>query len=64
MPERSSYAHGIPSWVDLFSPDPEASAAFCGALFGWEHVPPENPEATGGYGCSRCAASSWRASAR
>jgi len=50
MPERSSYAHGIPSWVDLSSPDPEASAAFYGALLGWEHVPPESPEATGGYG--------------
>ena len=34
MPERSRYAHGIPSWVDLSSPDPEASAAFYGALFG------------------------------
>ena len=50
MSERTSYAHGIPSWVDLSSPDPQASAAFYGALFGWEHVPPENPEVTGGYG--------------
>lgn len=50
MPERTSYAHGVPSWVDLSSPDPDASAAFYGALFGWEHVPPENPEQTAGYG--------------
>ena len=28
----------------------EASAAFYGALFGWEHVPPENPEQSDGYG--------------
>ena len=64
MPERSSYAHGIPSWVDLSSPDPEASAAFYGALFGWEHVAPETLKRPAATGCSRCAASSWRASGR
>ena len=50
MPERSSYAHGVPSWVDVASPDVDSSAAFYGDLFGWEHVPGENPEETGGYG--------------
>ena len=50
MPERSSYAHGVPSWVDLASPDVEASVGFYGGLFGWEHVLGENPEETGGYG--------------
>ncbi len=50
MPERSSYPHGVPAWADVSSPDIVASAAFYGALFGWEHVTPEDPEATGGYG--------------
>jgi predicted enzyme related to lactoylglutathione lyase len=51
MPERSSYAHGVPSWVDVASPDVDASAAFYAGLFGWEHAAAgENPEETGGYG--------------
>lgn len=45
--ERDSYAPGTPSWVDLGSPDIEASAAFYTSLFGWE-VPEAHPEA-GGY---------------
>ena len=35
MSERTSYAPGTPSWVDMGSPDPAAAAAFYGALFGW-----------------------------
>ncbi len=35
MPHRSSYAEGTPSWVDLSTPDPEASKAFYAGLFGW-----------------------------
>ena len=27
--------HGLPSWVDLATPDPAVSAAFYGELFGW-----------------------------
>jgi predicted enzyme related to lactoylglutathione lyase len=43
-----TYAAGTPSWVDLGSPDLEASKKFYGELFGWTaHVSPE-PEA-GGY---------------
>lgn len=50
MPERTSYAQGTPSWVDLGSPDVAASAAFYGALFGWESEPAtENPADSGGY---------------
>jgi predicted enzyme related to lactoylglutathione lyase len=29
------YPPGTPSWVDLSSPDPDASAGFYGELFGW-----------------------------
>ena len=36
MTERTSYAPGTPSWVDLSTPDAEASKRFYGAVFGWE----------------------------
>jgi len=52
MTERTSYAPGTPSWVDLGSPDPAASAAFYGALFGWQAEMDPRPEA-GGYGMFR-----------
>ena len=45
--ERNSYAPGTPSWVDLGSPDVDASAAFYSSLFGWE-VAEAHPDA-GGY---------------
>ncbi len=48
MPKRSEYAAGTPSWIDLGSPDTEASAAFYTALFGWTANVEENPDA-GGY---------------
>jgi predicted enzyme related to lactoylglutathione lyase len=50
MPERTSYAEGTPSWVDLASADVDKSIAFYGALFGWEHASAGLPEETGGYG--------------
>ena len=49
MSERASYAPGTPCWVDLGSPDLDASVEFYGALFGWEVPPSENVEQTGGY---------------
>jgi len=45
--ERDSYAPGTPSWVDLGSPDIDASVAFYSTLFGWE-VEEGHPDA-GGY---------------
>lgn len=50
MSERTSYPNGVPSWVDLASPDVDASVAFYGGLFGWEYTPAGPPEETGGYG--------------
>jgi predicted enzyme related to lactoylglutathione lyase len=41
------YEPGVPSWVDIGSPDPQATAAFSGALFGWESE--EGPPESGGY---------------
>lgn len=49
MPDRDAYAPGTPSWVDLSSPDLDASAAFYGGLFGWQAVEPGPIEQTGGY---------------
>jgi predicted enzyme related to lactoylglutathione lyase len=36
MAERSSYAPGTPSWVDLTTPDLQDALRFYGGLFGWE----------------------------
>jgi uncharacterized protein len=36
MSEATSHAPGIPSWVDLGTPDAEAAKRFYSALFGWE----------------------------
>lgn len=30
-----TYPHGVPSWIDHTSPDPDAAQAFYGELFGW-----------------------------
>jgi predicted enzyme related to lactoylglutathione lyase len=49
MSERTSYAPGVPCWVDLGSPDPAAAAKFYNGLFGWDAQMDARPEA-GGYG--------------
>jgi len=49
MSERTSYAPGTPSWVDLQTPDPAAAKQFYGGLFGWEAEEAGPPEETGGY---------------
>jgi uncharacterized protein len=36
MPEMKHYEHGVPSWVDIGTPDPQASLTFYAALFGWQ----------------------------
>jgi predicted enzyme related to lactoylglutathione lyase len=46
MPE---YAPGTPSWVELSSPDTDASAAFYHELMGWTATEPGPEEETGGY---------------
>src|SRR3954454_15987588 len=46
MPE---YPPGTPSWVELSSPDTDASEAFYGALMGWNATEPGPVEETGGY---------------
>jgi uncharacterized protein len=49
MSERTSYTLGTPCWVDLGTPDIEATAQFYGSLFGWSVEEGENSEQTGGY---------------
>jgi len=36
VPERDGYIAGVPCWVDISQPDPDAAAAFYAGLFGWE----------------------------
>jgi predicted enzyme related to lactoylglutathione lyase len=36
MPERDGYIPGVPCWVDVTVPDPEAAVPFYRGLFGWE----------------------------
>jgi predicted enzyme related to lactoylglutathione lyase len=36
MPEMTSYEHGVPSWVDIGTQDPEAGLGFYAEIFGWE----------------------------
>lgn len=47
MTVKTSYAPGEPIWVDLGSPDVDASRAFYGGLFGW--TAPPGDEQFGGY---------------
>ena len=46
MPE---YAPGTPSWVELSTPDTDASAAFYRDVMGWAATEPGPVEETGGY---------------
>jgi len=36
MPEMTRYEHGVPSWVDIGTPDPKAALGFYAELFRWE----------------------------
>ena len=45
----AKYENGCPAWIDLGSPDSDASAAFYGALFGWTATEAGPVEETGGY---------------
>ena len=43
------YPPGTPSWVELSSPQPDASAAFYAAIMDWSTTEPGPVEETGGY---------------
>ncbi len=40
MSERDRYEPGVPCWVDMLAPDPEAAISFYAELFGWEFEGP------------------------
>ena len=44
-----TYPHGVPSWVDLETPDVDAALAFYGDLFGWRFTEKLPPGAPGRY---------------
>jgi predicted enzyme related to lactoylglutathione lyase len=44
MPEFTSHDPGTPCWVDLMSPDIDASKAFYTSVFGWDAVDEFDPE--------------------
>jgi len=46
MPERDGYIPGVPCWVDVTQPDPEAVVPFYQGIFGWE-VEDTMPEGSG-----------------
>ncbi len=46
MTEQDRYIPGVPCWLDMTPPDPDAAAAFYSSLFGWEMedvMPPGSP---------------------
>lgn len=49
MPEMNEYPAGMPSWVDLGSPDIDAAVTFYAGLFGWDVPDSTHPDQTGGY---------------
>jgi len=53
MPERDGYIPGVPCWVDLSEPDPEAALEFYGGLFGWKFEEAMPPESAGNYFIAR-----------
>lgn len=49
MPERTEYAPGTPTWIDIGTDVDGAKAFYCG-LFGWTSEAAGPEEETGGYG--------------
>jgi predicted enzyme related to lactoylglutathione lyase len=49
MPERNGYISGVPCWVEVSAPDPEAAARFYGGLFGWDFREVAPPDSNGRY---------------
>jgi predicted enzyme related to lactoylglutathione lyase len=56
MPVRDGYIPGVPCWVDVSEPDPDAAVDFYGGLFGWEVEDVMPPSAEGTYFIARCEA--------
>jgi hypothetical protein len=53
MSERDTYPAGVPCWVDIAHPDPDAAMRFYGELFGWEFSDPGEMPGGGRYFVAR-----------
>jgi uncharacterized protein len=53
MPQRDGYIPGVPCWVDVSEPDPEAALEFYGGLFGWGFEDVIPPSSEGSYFIAR-----------
>jgi predicted enzyme related to lactoylglutathione lyase len=53
MPLRNGYIPGVPCWVDVSAPDPEAAQDFYGGLFGWEFEDVMSGQSDGKYFVAR-----------
>lgn len=49
MTTFTSHRPGRPNWVDVSSPDVDASVSFYGDVFGWTCTEAGDPDETGGY---------------
>jgi predicted enzyme related to lactoylglutathione lyase len=49
MTEKDNYQPGTPNWIDIGSPDPDATANFYSALFGWQVDEADPDPLYGGY---------------
>jgi predicted enzyme related to lactoylglutathione lyase len=49
MSEKDNHQPGAPSWIDIGSPDPDATARFYSGLFGWQVNDPNPDPQYGGY---------------
>jgi predicted enzyme related to lactoylglutathione lyase len=58
MPERDGYIAGVPCWVELNAPEPEAALQFYGGLFGWAFEDVMPPNLAGHYFIARGEAAS------
>jgi uncharacterized protein len=58
VPERDGYIAGVPCWVDVSEPDPDAAVEFYGRLFGWEFEDVMPPGSEGEYLIARHEAAS------
>jgi predicted enzyme related to lactoylglutathione lyase len=53
MPEREGYVPGVPCWMEVSEPHPEAALDFYGGLFGWEFEDAAPSSADGSYFIAR-----------
>jgi predicted enzyme related to lactoylglutathione lyase len=49
LTDARTYPHGVPCWVDVEQPDPEAARHFYGELFGWTFADAVPADAPGSY---------------